>query len=71
MNTPNLVSKKAGERQDSNGDGLVIGNDIISFVADILNGMPTSSHYCASDMNGDSIVDLDDPGGFVAILLMQ
>ncbi|MFQ5422477.1 MAG: hypothetical protein ACE5F9_00690 [Phycisphaerae bacterium] len=59
----------AGPAGDIDGNGLVNGGDIRSFI-DILTGADTDPlRMLRSDLDGDRNLDLDDVTAFVTVLL--
>ena len=55
---------------DVNGDGIIDGNDIQSFVQTLLNPPCEQSRaYCASDIDGNAAVNTLDAAGLAALLL--
>lgn len=54
---------------DMDGNAIIDGNDIQSFVNLIL-GTPTQSQLCHGDFDADHTLDVDDINGFVAALIV-
>src|SRR5262249_41556453 len=54
---------------DMNGDGLVDGDDVQTFVTDILFRPNDPPAICFGDFSGNGLVDAPDVPAFVAALL--
>jgi len=54
---------------DVNGDALLNGIDVSTFVTAILSAGPPSAGYCAADMNADGAVTPADVPLFAAALV--
>jgi hypothetical protein len=59
----------AGGSGNGNGDAAANGLDVSGMVTILVSGGSPSASYCAYDMNGDGVVDINDVGPFATFLV--
>ena len=57
------------DRGDINGDGFVNGEDVQGFVEELLHPVGWTPSYCAADIDGSFVVDMEDVAPFVSCVL--